>query len=250
MNRFIGAKQAFFAAGAHSRRMEWRRHSGSPGRNPKPLSPKGCAEGLAALGSWLSTAGQAVRCPAKPARGRKGISHDFSREGGIRSVGCLRIPPSHPSSAGGRARQRRGRDSQRWLPSNPALSPVLRRRTGKAAERAGFAALAAFESRPLTRPPQEDGQGSGEGGILSGLFSTVSDCLRFLTQVSCPSTTCDRWLVLERSGPFWAKSGPFSKVSAKSSEAMPERVGLSARARGAARGIAIVPPAAVKGGAS
>jgi hypothetical protein len=31
---------------------------------------------------------------------------------------------------------------------------------------------------------------------------------------------------------------------------MPERVGLSARARGAARGIAIVPPAAVKGGAS
>ena len=91
---------------------------------------------------------------------------------------------------------------------------------------------------------------NGEGGILSGLFSTVSDCLRFLTQVSCPSTTCDRWLVLERSGPFWAKSGPFSKVSAKSSEAMPERVGLSARARGAARGIAIVPPAAVKGGAS
>jgi len=31
---------------------------------------------------------------------------------------------------------------------------------------------------------------------------------------------------------------------------MPERVGLSARARGATRGNAIVPPAAAKGGAS
>jgi len=44
---------------------------------------------------------------------------------------------------------------------------------------------------------------NGEGGILSGLFSAVSDFLRFLTQCPCPSTTCDRWLVLERSGPIW-----------------------------------------------
>ena len=91
---------------------------------------------------------------------------------------------------------------------------------------------------------------SGEGGILSGLFSTVSDFLRFLTQCLCLSTTCDRWLVLRQSGPFWAKSGRFSKVSAKCYGAMPERGGLSARARGAALGIAIVPPTAVKGGAS
>jgi len=91
---------------------------------------------------------------------------------------------------------------------------------------------------------------SGEGGILPGLFATVSDFLRFLTQCPCPSTTCDRWLVLERSGLFWAKSGPFSKVSAKFFRVMPERVGLSARARGATRGNAIVPPAAAKGGAS
>jgi hypothetical protein len=40
------------------------------------------------------------------------------------------------------------------------------------------------------------------------------------------------------------------KVSAKCYGAMPERGGLSARARGAALGIAIVPPTAVKGGAS
>ena len=101
-----------------------------------------------------------------------------------------------------------------------------------------------------SRVPRPAQPSSGEGGILSGPFSALTDVLRFLTQCPCLSTTCDRWLVLERSGPFWAKSGPFSKVSAKSSEAMPERVGLSARARGAARGIAIVPPAAVKGGAS
>jgi hypothetical protein len=56
--------------------------------------------------------------------------------------------------------------------------------------------------------------------------------------------------VLERSGLFWAKSGPFSKVSAKFFRVMPERVGLSARAHGAARGNAIVPLAAAKGGAS
>ena len=91
---------------------------------------------------------------------------------------------------------------------------------------------------------------NGEGGILSGLFSTVAEFLRFLTQGLCLSTTCDRWLVLERSGPFWAKSGPFSKVSAKFVRVMPERVGLSAQAHGAARGNAIVPLAAAKGGAS
>ena len=91
---------------------------------------------------------------------------------------------------------------------------------------------------------------NGEGGILSELFSTVSDFLRFLTQGPCLSTTCDRWLVFDRSGPIWAKSGPFSKVSAKSSGAMPERVALSARARGDARGITRVPPSAAEGGAS
>ena len=91
---------------------------------------------------------------------------------------------------------------------------------------------------------------NGEGGILSGLFSTVSDCLRFLTQYPCPSTTCDRWLVLERSGPFWAKSGPFSTVSAKFSEALLEMVALSALGFGKACCPAIVPPAAAKGGAS
>jgi len=91
---------------------------------------------------------------------------------------------------------------------------------------------------------------SGEGGILSSPFSALTDVLRFLTQCLCLSTTCDRWLVLRQSGPFWAKSGPFSKVSAKCYGAMPERGGLSARARGAALGIAIVPPTAVKGGAS
>jgi hypothetical protein len=91
---------------------------------------------------------------------------------------------------------------------------------------------------------------SGEGGILPGLFATVSDFLRFLTQCPCPSTTCDRWLVLGRSGSFRSKSGPFSKVSAKSSGAMPERVALSARAHSDARGTPIVPPPAAKGGAS
>lgn len=91
---------------------------------------------------------------------------------------------------------------------------------------------------------------SGEGGILSGLFTTVSDFPRFLTQCPRQTTSCDRWLVLDRSDPVWAKSGPFSKGSAKSSGAMPERVALSARARGNARGIAIVPPAVAKGGAS
>jgi hypothetical protein len=90
---------------------------------------------------------------------------------------------------------------------------------------------------------------SGEDGILSDLFSTVSDFLRFLTQGPCPSTTCDRWLALGRSGPFWSKSGPFSKVSAKFSKAMPERVALSAWACRDARRVTIVPPAAAKGGA-
>lgn len=80
-------------------------------------------------------------------------------------------------------------------------------------------------SRRLSAP-------NGEGGILSGLFSTVSNVLRLLTQCPCPSTTCDRWLVLERSGPFWAKSGPFSKVSAQFFRAMSGRVALSARASG------------------
>jgi hypothetical protein len=56
--------------------------------------------------------------------------------------------------------------------------------------------------------------------------------------------------VLEQSGPLWAKSGPFSKVSAKSSGAMPERVALSARACGDARTGTVVPPPAAKGGAS
>ena len=91
---------------------------------------------------------------------------------------------------------------------------------------------------------------NGEGGILSRLFSTVSEFLRFLTQCPCPSTTCDRWLVLGRSGSFRSKSGPFSKVSAKSSGAMPERVALSARACGDARTGTVVPPPAAKGGAS
>ena len=99
---------------------------------------------------------------------------------------------------------------------------------------------------PSSRPSAPN----GEGGILSRLFSTVRDFLRFPTQCPYPSTTCDRWLVLERSGLFWAKSGPFSKVSAKFFRVMPERVGLSARAHGAARGNAIVPLAAAKGGAS
>jgi hypothetical protein len=56
--------------------------------------------------------------------------------------------------------------------------------------------------------------------------------------------------VLGRSGSFRSKSGPFSKVSAKSSGAMPERVALSARAHSDARGTPIVPPPAAKGGAS
>jgi hypothetical protein len=101
------------------------------------------------------------------------------------------------------------------------------------------------QARSIRRSPT-----NGEGGILSGLFCTVSEFLRFLSQCPCPSTTCDRWLVLERSGLFWTKSGPFSKVSAKFFRVMPERVGLSARARGATRGNAIVPLAAAKGGAS
>ena len=91
---------------------------------------------------------------------------------------------------------------------------------------------------------------SGEGGILSGLFVTVSDFLRFRTQCPCPSTTCDRWLALDRSGQIWQKSGPISTVSAKFPGGLLERVALSARRFRGARGPAVVPPSAAKGGAT
>ena len=43
---------------------------------------------------------------------------------------------------------------------------------------------------------------NGEGGIHSSPFSALDDSLRFRTQCPYPSTTCDRWLALDRSGPI------------------------------------------------
>ena len=93
-------------------------------------------------------------------------------------------------------------------------------------------------------------QKNGEGGIHSSPFSALPDFLRFLTQCPCLSTTCDRWLALDRSGQIWQKSGPISTVSAQFSGASLERVALSARGFGTAYGAAIVPASAAKGGAS
>ena len=91
---------------------------------------------------------------------------------------------------------------------------------------------------------------SGEGGILSSPFSALTDVLRFLTQCPCLSTTCDRWLALDRSGQIWQKSGPISTVSAQFSVGVLERVALSARGFLGAPGPAAVPASAAKGGAT
>jgi hypothetical protein len=52
---------------------------------------------------------------------------------------------------------------------------------------------------PSARSLSESG---GRGGMLPGLFSTVSDFRRFLTQGRFPSTTWFRWLAWGQSGRF------------------------------------------------
>ena len=104
------------------------------------------------------------------------------------------------------------------------------------------------ESRDSLRNPASSP--NGEGGIHSSPFSALPDFLRFLTQCPCLSTTCDRWLALDRSGQIWQKSGPISTVSAQFSVGVLERVALSARGFLGAPGPAAVPASAAKGGAT